>query len=123
MIIKAYLLQYVLPNFIKVTDLQYNVSFLDVMDSHFCPNRIGFTGTPYIEIPKGTIFIGEIGLGGQLRLAKQMPQRIQESIRLGFQRVIVPEGVSNLKIKEKSKLEIIEFNNISNAFDLVFNTK
>jgi DNA repair protein RadA/Sms len=39
-----------------------------------------------------TVLIGEIGLGGQVRLVSQMELRLKEAAKLGFQRAIVPKG-------------------------------
>jgi predicted ATP-dependent serine protease len=44
-----------------------------------------------IAVQKGTAFIGEIGLGGELRNTKRIEQKILEAIKLGFQRVIIPK--------------------------------
>ncbi|MGF1481715.1 MAG: DNA repair protein RadA [Cyanophyceae cyanobacterium] len=41
-----------------------------------------------------TVLIGEIGLGGQVRLVSQMELRIKEAAKLGFKRAIVPKGQS-----------------------------
>jgi len=43
-------------------------------------------------IPPGTLCIGELGLGGQLRPVARMEQRLQEGQRLGFHRALVPAG-------------------------------
>ncbi len=43
-------------------------------------------------IPSGTLCIGELGLGGQLRPVARMEQRLQEGQRLGFHRALVPAG-------------------------------
>ena len=68
-----------------------------------------------IKIPSGTIFIGEIGLGGQLRPVSYLPQRLKEAIRLGFKRAIVPERSGlNLQI-DKISMKIIEASNINEA--------
>jgi len=45
-----------------------------------------------LTLPSGTVLIGELGLGGQLRLVGQLEQRLQEASRLGFTRAIVPSG-------------------------------
>jgi len=34
--------------------------------------------------------VGEVGLGGEVRQARQAPRRIAEAVRLGFRRVLVP---------------------------------
>ena len=43
-------------------------------------------------VPPGTLCIGELGLGGQLRPVTQMEQRLQEGQRLGFHRALIPAG-------------------------------
>ncbi len=44
-----------------------------------------------IKLPKATIFLGELGLGGQLRQVGQLSQRLNEAHRLGFKRAVVPK--------------------------------
>jgi len=39
-----------------------------------------------------TVLIGEIGLGGQIRLVTQLELRLKEAAKLGFQRAIIPKG-------------------------------
>lgn len=39
-----------------------------------------------------TVLIGEVGLGGQVRLVAQMELRLKEAAKLGFKRAIVPTG-------------------------------
>jgi DNA repair protein RadA/Sms len=39
-----------------------------------------------------TVLIGEVGLGGQVRLVSQMELRLKEAAKLGFKRAIVPRG-------------------------------
>jgi len=39
-----------------------------------------------------TVLIGEIGLGGQIRLVSQLELRLKEAAKLGFQRAIIPKG-------------------------------
>ncbi|MDP6193219.1 MAG: DNA repair protein RadA, partial [Prochlorococcaceae cyanobacterium ETNP18_MAG_1] len=45
-----------------------------------------------LTLPTGTVLIGELGLGGQLRPVGQLAQRLQEAVRLGFHRAVVPRG-------------------------------
>ncbi len=42
--------------------------------------------------PVGTIAIGEIGLSGELRRVRDLPQRLAEAARLGFKVAVVPAG-------------------------------
>ncbi|MFN9645876.1 MAG: DNA repair protein RadA [Cyanobacteriota bacterium] len=45
-----------------------------------------------LTLPPGTVLIGELGLGGQLRPVGQRALRLQDSARLGFTRAVVPRG-------------------------------
>ncbi|MED5469841.1 MAG: DNA repair protein RadA, partial [Cyanobacteriota bacterium] len=45
-----------------------------------------------LMLPKGTVLLGELGLGGQLRPVGQLGQRLKEAVRLGFHRAVVPQG-------------------------------
>lgn len=47
------------------------------------------------EVPLDTVFIGEIGLAGELRRVSNINLRVKEAQRAGFKRVYIPEG--NLK--------------------------
>ncbi len=42
--------------------------------------------------PAGVVAMGEIGLAGELRRVRDLPQRIAEAARLGFRMAIVPAG-------------------------------
>jgi DNA repair protein RadA/Sms len=44
-------------------------------------------GTPP---PRGVVAMGEIGLSGELRRVRDLPQRLAEAARLGFQLAVVP---------------------------------
>ena len=46
------------------------------------------TGT---AAPQGVVAMGEIGLAGELRRVRDLPQRIAEAARLGFRVAVVPE--------------------------------
>lgn len=45
-----------------------------------------------IVLPEDTVFIGEIGLTGEIRAVSHIEKRIGESLRLGFKKCVVPEG-------------------------------
>ena len=45
-----------------------------------------------IKLPKRTVLIGEIGLGGQLRTVSQIQLRLKEAQRLGFNKAIIPKA-------------------------------
>lgn len=43
-------------------------------------------------VDPGTVLIGEVSLGGQVRPVSQMELRLKEAAKLGFKRAIVPKG-------------------------------
>jgi len=45
-----------------------------------------------LTVPGGTVLVGELGLGGQLRPVGQLELRLLEAARLGFTRAVVPRG-------------------------------
>jgi len=59
-----------------------------------------------------TVLIGEVGLGGQVRLVAQMELRLKEAAKLGFQRAIVPTGQS---LPDDLGIEIITVNKVLDA--------
>ncbi|MGK7950616.1 MAG: DNA repair protein RadA [Xenococcaceae cyanobacterium] len=59
-----------------------------------------------------TVLIGEVGLGGQVRLVSQMELRLKEAAKLGFKRAIVPKGQS---LPEDLGLEIITIAKVIDA--------
>lgn len=61
----------------------------------------------------GTCAVGEIGLGGETRHCQQMEQRIRESARLGFKRIVVPAG-SGVKVRGA---ELVEAKTIDQALE------
>ena len=68
-----------------------------------------------IELEKGMVFIGEIGLAGQLRLVRQMQKRINEVIRLGFKKLIIPDGINTNEFETTTNIEIHKASNINQA--------
>ena len=43
-----------------------------------------------VAAPRGVVAMGEIGLAGELRKVRDLPQRVAEASRLGFQHAVVP---------------------------------
>ena len=68
------------------------------------------------SLPPTTIAIGEVGLGGELRAATQLEQRLRESARLGYTHAIVPaSGIS--KLPKIEGMELIPVKNVSQAIE------
>ena len=54
-----------------------------------------------IKIPENMIFIGEVGLGGELRNVSRLEKRIFEASKLGFDTAIIPkQSLKGIKIPE-----------------------
>ncbi len=69
------------------------------------------------SVDSGTIFIGEVGLTGEIRPVVGLERRIKEAARLGFKKAVVPQY--NLPIELKSKtLEVIGVETLSEVLNL-----
>ena len=67
-----------------------------------------------IAIEDGICLTGEVGLAGELRPVNRIEQRIMEAQKLGFKKIIIPEG-QKYSIKQQ-KIEIIPVRKVSEAF-------
>ena len=74
-----------------------------------------------IPIDPNTAVLGEVGLAGEIRMVNQAEKRIQEVLKMGFKRCIIPQG--NLKTLNnylsKEELEIIGVKTVQEAINLV----
>jgi DNA repair protein RadA/Sms len=68
-----------------------------------------------LPLPPGTVLIGELGLGGQLRPVAQLEQRLQESARLGFRRAVVPKGSGLGRLAAGLDLQLLEAGGVAEA--------
>ncbi|MEB3194190.1 MAG: DNA repair protein RadA [Cyanobacteriota bacterium] len=68
-----------------------------------------------LTLPPGTVLIGELGLGGQLRPVGQLEQRLQEASRLGFTRAIVPRGTGLGMAEATLGLQMLESASLAEA--------
>jgi DNA repair protein RadA/Sms len=64
-------------------------------------------------LPAGTIAVGELGLGGEIRSVPQMEQRLREAARLGLTHAIVPQVGGHLPKLEG--LEVTQVRRLSQA--------
>ena len=71
-----------------------------------------------VAISGNTIIIGELGLGGEVRGANQLDNRLKEAERLGFKNAIVPKDNSNDTSGIKS-LKITEVSSLTEAIDKI----
>ncbi len=65
------------------------------------------------KFAKGTLILGEVGLGGEIRPISKLSQRLKEAERLGFQQAIIPlvetKGVKMKLLKIKNINDLVEF--------------
>ncbi len=76
-----------------------------------------FSGFTDIPIPKNNVFIGEVGLNGEIRVAKGINEKIKESIRLGFEKIVISDKA---EVTNKLKKHCIKVNNINDLFKSFF---
>jgi len=66
----------------------------------------------------GTVLIGEVGLGGEIRTVSQLEPRLKEAAKLGFERALVPEN--NLKgVTVPKGIEVTGVGRLHKVLDLV----
>jgi DNA repair protein RadA/Sms len=68
-----------------------------------------------LTLPPGTVLVGELGLGGQLRPVGQLELRLQEAARLGFTRAVVPKGSGLAKAAAGLGLQLLEAGAVAEA--------
>lgn len=73
------------------------------------------------QVPDHLAAFGEIGLAGELRGIPAVETRINESFRLGFTKIVLPNScIKRLQIDRFDGLELVGAKNISEAFAAVF---
>ena len=73
-----------------------------------------------VAAPRGAIAIGEIGLAGELRRVRDLPQRVAEAARLGFKLAVVPRGrattgAEQARFSTVDGMDVIEVDDIFSA--------
>ena len=68
-----------------------------------------------LVLPPGTVLVGELGLGGQLRPVGQLELRLQEAARLGFRRAVVPRGGLPPSLAAALALQVLEAGSVAEA--------
>ncbi len=74
------------------------------------------------SVDKECVFIGEIGLTGEIRGVGQIDKRISEAIRLGFKKIIIPDGNIKLarQVKNTEGVEIVSVTTIQQCLENIF---
>ena len=63
-------------------------------------------------IPPGTVFIGEVGLTGEIKKVNYLEARVKEASRLGFKTVVMPDQALKLNEKELT-LKVIRVKDVN----------
>jgi len=66
-------------------------------------------------LPNDLAAIGEIGLTGEVRTVNQIEKRIQEALKLGFKKIILPKNIPQIK----TKCELITVNNLKEVEKII----
>ncbi|MFN3491848.1 MAG: DNA repair protein RadA, partial [Anaerolineales bacterium] len=69
-----------------------------------------------LPVKADIVFIGEIGLAGELRMPSQMVARLREAQKLGFKTAIVPKTIRKGEEYPKG-IEIVEVRSLEQALD------
>jgi len=75
-----------------------------------------YHGTP---IPSDTIFLGEVGLTGEVRSVPMMEMRLKEIAQMSYRRVITSKRAAD-DLKGKYRLELVGINKASELNNLLF---
>lgn len=78
--------------------------------------------------PAGVVAMGEIGLAGELRRVRDLPQRLAEAARLGFRVAVVPaervaDGPRTTRTREVDGMKVIDVPDVASALRLLALTK
>lgn len=64
-----------------------------------------------VALPADLAAVGEVGLAGEVRQVTNLPRRLEESARLGFNRVVVPASSP----EGPSEVELVRVNTVAEA--------
>ncbi len=91
---------------LKVNDPALDLSFVAAIISSYEDK----------QLPPNTIFVGEVGLNGQIRAVSQLEKRVKEAIKLGYENIVIPAR-SKLDIK---KINIIKIAHLGKIYPILF---
>ena len=70
-----------------------------------------------IALPTDCCMTGEVGLAGEIRPVNRIDQRIGEARKLGFSRILIPDGQ---KYQPAKGIQVIEVARVTDAVRLLF---
>lgn len=69
-------------------------------------------------VDERTVIFGEVGLSGEVRSVSMAEQRVNEAVKLGFKRCILPLGCAE-KIKKQADITLCGVSNVREAINLI----
>ncbi|HPI91768.1 MAG TPA: DNA repair protein RadA [Deltaproteobacteria bacterium] len=69
-------------------------------------------------VPRGMVFIGEIGLSGELRPVNHMDSRVREALKMGFTRIVIPEANRD-SLSAAAGMEVSSLPDVSSALKII----
>ncbi|KAL7605175.1 hypothetical protein Lser_V15G18006 [Lactuca serriola] len=109
--------------------LQSNAIFLNVVSGATLTETAGDLAvaaaicSSFLEfpIPNNVAFIGEIGLGGELRMVPKMEKRVSTVAKLGYKKCVVPKlAEKSLEGLDFGEIEILACKNLKEVINTVF---
>ncbi|KAF3341534.1 DNA repair protein RadA [Carex littledalei] len=109
--------------------LQDNTIFLNVVSGISLSEPAGdlavaaAISSSFLEcpLPNDITFIGEIGLGGELRMVPRMDKRVMAVAQLGYKRCVVPKSAEKLMKTLDIEMTILGCKNLKDMIYTVFN--
>ena len=71
-------------------------------------------------IDRGVCLAGEVGLSGEIRPVTRINQRVAEATKLGFTRIILPEGNMKGLDMQNTSIELVPVTKVSDALSQLF---
>ena len=75
---------------------------------------------PQRPLPADAVFIGEVGLGGEVRPVSQVERRIAEAANMGMTRVYLAERGVPKRVSATHDVQVIGVRNIADLFQRLF---
>jgi DNA repair protein RadA/Sms len=70
-----------------------------------------------VPLDRDTVLLGEVGLTGELRAINGVKQRIDECVKLGFKKIILPKG-NKRSLNDEGKIKLLFADNVFTALSL-----
>ena len=72
-----------------------------------------------IDMPNDIVFIGEVGLTGEVRPVNNIDKRVKEVAKLGYKKIYIPYRQKNNLKEEFNNIDIIPIKNVKNLTEIL----